>query len=55
MVFHRLRLEYASEGSSNVIAWRDRMEAMLEDNGLKEFIEQAILKLATTNAHDLVE
>ena len=40
MVFHGLRLEYALEGSSNFIAWRDRMEVVLEDNGLKEFIDQ---------------
>ena len=35
MSFNGLRLEYALEGSSNYIAWKDRMEAVLDDNGLK--------------------
>ena len=39
MYFNGLRLEYALEGSLNYIAWKDRMEAVLEDNGLKEFID----------------
>ena len=38
MSYQGLRLEYALEGSLNYIAWRDRMEAVLDDNGLKEFI-----------------
>ena len=40
MEFGGLRLEYALGGSSNYIAWKDRMEATLEDNGLKDFIDQ---------------
>ena len=44
MSFNRLRLEYALEGSSNYIAWRDRMEAVLDDNGLKEFIDAEVPK-----------
>eukprot|EP00253_Pinus_taeda_P005652 PITA_05652 len=44
MSFNGLRLEYALEGSSNYIAWKDRMEAMLDDNGLKEFIDADVLK-----------
>ena len=39
MSFNGLRLEYALEGSSHYIAWKDKMEAVLDDNGLKEFIE----------------
>ena len=39
-----LRLEFALEESSNYIAWKDRMEAVLEDNGLNEFIDTDILK-----------
>jgi 2-phosphoglycerate kinase len=35
------------EGSSNYIAWKDRMEAVLEDNGLKEFIDHDIPKPPT--------
>ena len=44
MSFNGLRLEYALEGSSNYISWKDRMEAVLEDNGLKEFIDVEIPK-----------
>jgi len=44
MSFNGLRLEYALEGSSNYIAWKDRMEAVLDDNGLKEFIDTDIPK-----------
>eukprot|EP00253_Pinus_taeda_P030196 PITA_30196 len=42
MAFNGLRLEYALNGSSNYIAWKDRMEAVLEDNGLKDFIDQEV-------------
>ena len=55
MAFYGLGLEYALEGSSNCIAWKDRMEAVLEDNGLKEFIDQEIPKPTSTNAQELVE
>ena len=40
MDFNGLRLENALEGSSNYIAWKDRMEEVLEDNGLMEFTEK---------------
>ena len=40
MAFNGLRLEYALDGNSNYIAWKDHMEALLEDNGLKDFIDQ---------------
>ena len=53
MSFNRLQLEYALEGSSNYIAWKERMEAMLEDNRLNEFIEKDIPKPPTTDAQDL--
>jgi len=55
MAFYGLKLEYALEGSSNYIAWKDRMEAALEDNGLKEFIDQEIQKPASTNAQEFAE
>ena len=55
MAFYGLRLEYALEGSSNYIAWKDRMEVVLEDNGLKEFIYQEIPKPASTNVQELAE
>ena len=35
MAFNELKLEYALEGSSNYIAWKDRMEAVMEDKRLK--------------------
>ncbi len=44
MSFNGLRLEYALEGRSNYIAWKDRMEAVLDDNGLKEFIDVEVPK-----------
>ena len=44
MAFYGLRLEYALDGNSNYIAWKDHMEAVLEDNGLKDFIDQEIPK-----------
>ena len=42
MSFNRLRLEYALDGSSNYIAWKDWIEAVLEDNFLKEFIDSDV-------------
>ena len=50
MAFNGLRLEYALEGSANYIAWKDRMEAILEDNGLKEFIDSDVPKPTSTDA-----
>eukprot|EP00253_Pinus_taeda_P036550 PITA_36550 len=44
MPFYGLRLEYALDDSSNYIAWKDCTEAILEDNCLKEFIDQEIPK-----------
>ena len=44
MSFNGLRLEYALEGSSNYIAWKDMMEVVLDYNGLKEFIEAEVPK-----------
>ena len=44
MSFNSLRLEYALEGSSNYVAWKDRMEVVLEDNGLKEFVDTDVQK-----------
>lgn len=44
MSFTGLRLEYALEGSTNYIAWKDRMEAVLDDNGMKELIEMDVPK-----------
>jgi len=51
MAFYGLRLKYALDGSLNYIAWKDHMEVVLEDNGLKDFIDQEVPKL--TNATQL--
>ena len=53
MAFNGLRFEYALDGSSNYIAWKDRMEVVLEDNGLKDLIDQEFSK--PTDATQLVE
>ena len=53
MVFNGLRLEYALDDSSNYIAWKDHMEALLEDNGLKDFIDQEFTK--SNDATELAE
>ena len=50
MSFNGLRLEYALEGNSNYIAWKDRMEVVLDDKGLKEFIEAEVPR-PTNAAH----
>ena len=55
MPFYGLRLEYALEGSSNYVAWKECMEVVLEDNGLKEFIDKYILKPTTSDEKDLEE
>ena len=36
MSFNGLRLEYALEGSSNYVAWKDRMEAVLDDKKIND-------------------
>ena len=40
-----LRLEYALDGSSNYISWKDRLEPGLEANCLRDFIDQEVQKL----------
>ena len=50
MSFNGLKLEYSLEGSSNYIAWKDRMEVVLDDNGLKEFIDAEIPKPTSSDA-----
>ena len=55
MAFYSLWLEYALEGNLNYIASKDRMEVVLEDNGLKEFVGQDIPKPATSDAQNLAK
>ena len=50
MSFYGLRLEYSLEGSSNYIAWKDRMEVLMEDNGLKDFIDRDVPKSGSGDA-----
>ena len=50
MAFNGLRLEYALDGSSNYISWKDMMEVVLEDNGLKEFIDSDVPKTGSSDA-----
>ena len=50
MAFNGLQLEYALEGSSNYISWKDKIEAVLEDNGLKEFIDNDVAKPTSMDA-----
>ena len=49
MDFNGLRLEYALKGNSNYIVWKDKMDAVLEDNELKEFIDNDIPKPAAAD------
>ena len=55
MAFNSLRLEYALNGSSNYIAWKDRMEVVLENNNLKDFIDQEVPKVVAANDQELEE
>ena len=50
MSFYGLRLEYSLEGNLNYIAWKDKMEAVIEDNELKEFIGSDIPQLVIADA-----
>ena len=43
-------MEYSLEGNSNYIGWKERMEAVLEDNGLKDFIDAEIPKPGSSDA-----
>jgi hypothetical protein len=53
MAFNGLRLDYALEGISNYISWKDKMEAVLEDNGLKEYIDKDVPKPDATDTTNL--
>lgn len=55
MSFYSLRLEYFVDGNSNYIAWKNKMEAVLEDKEFKEFIDHDILKPLAYDAKDIIE
>jgi len=44
MKFNGLRLVYALEGRPNLIAWKDYMKAVFDDNGLLEYIKIDVAK-----------
>ena len=50
MYFNGLWLEYAIEGNCNYIERKDRMDQVLEDNVLKEFIERDVPKPTSADA-----
>ena len=53
MSFNGLRVDYALEDNSNFIAWKDRMEAVLDDNGLLEYIKIDIPKPGSIDSKNL--
>jgi hypothetical protein len=53
MDFNGLRLNNALEGRLNYISWKDRMEAVLEDNILNEFIDKDVPKPDVVDAPNL--
>ena len=44
MAFNGLRLEYTLESTSNFVAWKDHMEAVLDENGFLEYIKTNVEK-----------
>lgn len=50
MSFNGLRLEYTIKGTSNFIACNDRMEYVIDDNGVLAYNKANIPKLAISNA-----
>ena len=55
MCFNGLRLEYALEGNSNFCAWKDKMEVVLNDNGVWEYTQTDIPKPTTSTAQELAQ
>jgi len=42
MAYQGLRANHCLEGASNFVPWKGRITIVLEDNGVGEFIKQAI-------------
>jgi len=55
MAFNGLRLDYTFEGNSNLIAWKDRMEAVLDENELLDYVKTDIPKPGSANAENLAQ
>jgi len=53
MAFNGLRLDNALEGTSNFVEWKDCMEAILDDNGLLEYIKSNVAKSQASDAQNL--
>ena len=49
MTFIGLRLEYALEGTSNFVEWKDHIEKLLDDNGFLEYVKTYIPRPPTTD------
>ena len=49
MTSTRLGLEYAMKGTINFV-WKIHMEAILDDNGLIDYIKTYVVKTPTTDA-----
>ena len=52
---NRLTLVYNLEGTTNFVAWKIRMEAILDDNGMLEYIKKNVAKSPTFNAQGLAQ
>ena len=50
MAFNGIKLEYAMEGTSNFVSWKDHMEVVLDDNGLVEYIKSYVAKPQASDA-----
>ena len=55
MSIYGLRTEHALEGTLKFYAWKDRMEVVLDDNELLEYIKTNIPKPPTSNAQPLTQ
>jgi len=42
MVYEGLSVDHCLEGASNCISWKGRIMIVLEDNGLGDFVKQAV-------------
>ena len=51
MTINGLRLEYALEGTSNFVAWKDHMVVVLDENGLLEYIKTNVAKPPESEGH----
>lgn len=55
MVFNGLHLKYSLEGTFNFVAWKDNMEAVLDDNWLLEYIKSDFVKPQAFDANNFAQ